>query len=135
MKNPKFGRVSWLFSEIFKKWFFAILDMMLWMDLGFYFFKSNFFFILQLLAPVSLWRDSYKWVKFQFEIFFRKGQKCAINKKSTIFVRLSSKFQGWSRKFSWPTHKIWAQSDKNCGFFVNSQIFAKNRLLTKNQQF
>ena len=43
LKNPKFGRVSWLFSEILKKWFFAILDMMLWMDLGFYFFKSNFF--------------------------------------------------------------------------------------------
>ena len=43
MKNLKFGRVSWLFSEILKKWFFAILDMMLWMDLGFYFFKSNFF--------------------------------------------------------------------------------------------
>ena len=43
LKNLNIGHVSWLFFEIFKKWFFAILDMMLWMDLGFYFFKSNFF--------------------------------------------------------------------------------------------
>ena len=43
MKNPKFGRVSWLFSEIFKKWFFAILGMKPWINLAAIFFMWTLF--------------------------------------------------------------------------------------------
>ena len=91
--------------------------------------------MLQLLRPFSCGQDIYKWVKFEIEIFFRKGQKCAINEKSTILIRFCSKFQEWTPKFSWPPRKIWAQSDQNCGFFINSQILLKIWLLTKNPQF
>ena len=30
----------------------------------------------------------------------------------------------WSRQFLWSSLKFWAQSDKNCGFFVNSTFLA-----------
>ena len=80
MKNLKFGRVSWLFSEIFKKWFFAILDMMLWMDLGFYFFKSNFFLFPNFWHRSRVDRTSRSGSNLKLKFFSEKAKNVLLTK-------------------------------------------------------
>ena len=51
------------------------------------------------------------------QIFF------TINEKSTIFVQFCSNFEDLTYPLKDQSLKVWAKSDKNCGFFVNSIFF------------
>ena len=93
MKNPKFGRVSWLFSEIFKKWFFAILDMMLWMDLGFYFFKSNFFLFPKFWHRSRVDRTSRSGSNLKLKFFSEKAKNVLLTKNPQFLSDWAQNFR------------------------------------------
>ena len=59
----------------------------------------NSFFIPQLLAPVSLWRDSYKWVKFQIEIFSEKAKNVLLTKNPQFSSDFAQNFRDRPENF------------------------------------
>ena len=48
--------------------------------------------------------------------------KFTINKKSTIFFQFCSNFQRLIYPWVDQSLKVWAKSDKNCGFFINGEF-------------
>jgi len=53
----------------------------------------------------------------------------AIYKKSTIFVQFCSNFEDLTYPLKDQSLKVWAKSDKNCGFFINSILFGFSTFL------
>ena len=58
----------------------------------------------------------------------RLAKKYAMNEKSTIFVQFCSNFERLTNPLDDQSMKVWAKSDKNCGFFINGIFLDKSQM-------
>ena len=122
---------NWIWLQMFQIifFYFRIEPILNWKLLNF----LNFFCFCESIEwyifEANKFRMNPVWFHPEFIkcLLFKKGQNVEVQvfftiyKKSTIFVRFYSNFQGLIYPWAGQTLKVWAKLDKNCGFFVNGE--------------
>ena len=99
MKNPKFGPVSWLLSEISKNQFLAILGIKLWMDLAAIFFKLNFFLFSKFWHQSRWGRTTRSGSNFKLKFFSEKVKNVLLTKNLQFLSDFAQKFRDCPENF------------------------------------